>query len=203
MPKSVDGMLRLKPDHRRALLSVEGVRIFARRGIGRASHAEIAELGGVSVATVFKYFPTREDLVEDILRFIGGYHIDLFNNVLEASDHSETLPIIYDYVQALQNTAEDEPEYVKVWLEWAMSTRKETWSIYCELNDVLLSSLARQIEKAVKRGELTKSIPVKDRARVLMSSVRDLLSQNYLPEGKPRGFNSIAHRTVKYSLGLI
>ncbi|EMQ43494.1 hemagglutinin/protease regulatory protein [Vibrio cholerae O1 str. NHCC-006C] len=41
--------------------------VFAKRGIGRGGHADIAQ---VSVATVFNYFPTREDLVDDVLNFV-------------------------------------------------------------------------------------------------------------------------------------
>ena len=43
------------------------IEVFSRRGIGRAGHAEIAEQAKVSVATVFNYFNTREELVDEVL----------------------------------------------------------------------------------------------------------------------------------------
>ncbi len=44
--------------------------VFAKREIGRGGPADIAEIAQVSVATVFNYFPTREDLVDDVLNFV-------------------------------------------------------------------------------------------------------------------------------------
>ena len=67
MPIAVDGRRRLAPEERKRLLLNDAVEVFAARGIGRGGHTEIAEMGGVSVATVFNYFNTREDLVDAVL----------------------------------------------------------------------------------------------------------------------------------------
>ena len=72
MPVAVDGRRRLPPKERKRLLLDYAIDVFASRGIGRGGHTEIAELGGVSVATVFNYFNTREDLVNDVLNDVDG-----------------------------------------------------------------------------------------------------------------------------------
>ena len=48
------------------------MRVFARRGLGAARHAEIAKEAGVSVPAVFFYFPTREELVTAV--FASAQH---------------------------------------------------------------------------------------------------------------------------------
>lgn len=58
---------RLNPEKRKLQLLEIGIEVFARRGIGRGGHADIADIAQVSVATAFNYFPTREDLVDDVL----------------------------------------------------------------------------------------------------------------------------------------
>ncbi len=58
---------RLSPQKRKLQLMEIALEVFATRGIGRGGHADIAEIAQVSVATVFNYFPTREDLVDDSL----------------------------------------------------------------------------------------------------------------------------------------
>lgn len=64
---------RLSPEARRDQLMECAVEVFSRRGIGRAGHAEIAEQAKVSVATVFNYFNTREDLVDEVLTEIEAF----------------------------------------------------------------------------------------------------------------------------------
>jgi AcrR family transcriptional regulator len=64
---------RLSPGARRAELMACALAVFARRGLGEARHAEIAAEAGVSVATVFVYFPTREALVDAVLDEVDGF----------------------------------------------------------------------------------------------------------------------------------
>lgn len=61
---------RLSPQKRKLQLMEIALEVFATRGIGRGGHADIAEIAQVSVATVFNYFPTREDLVDDVLTHV-------------------------------------------------------------------------------------------------------------------------------------
>src|SRR5216684_6885279 len=76
MPKPIAKRRRARPldrPERRTLLLECALRVFARRGIGAARHAEIAREAKVSVPTVFFYFPTRDALVaavvEEVARF--------------------------------------------------------------------------------------------------------------------------------------
>ena len=41
----------------------EGFRLFSERGIERVTSAEVAEASGVSRATLFRYFPSKQELV--------------------------------------------------------------------------------------------------------------------------------------------
>jgi len=58
---------RLDPSERRPQLLQCAIRVFARRGLGGAHHAEISREARVSIPTVFFYFPTREVLVMAVL----------------------------------------------------------------------------------------------------------------------------------------
>ena len=57
------GLRERKKQRTRELLSETARRLFAERGFERVSIAEIALAAEVSEATVFNYFPTKEDLV--------------------------------------------------------------------------------------------------------------------------------------------
>jgi AcrR family transcriptional regulator len=57
------GLRERKKQQTRQLLERTARRMFAERGFERVSVAEIARAADVSEATVFNYFPTKEDLV--------------------------------------------------------------------------------------------------------------------------------------------
>jgi AcrR family transcriptional regulator len=57
------GLRERKKQRTRELLTETARRLFAERGFERVSIAEIARAADVSEATVFNYFPTKEDLV--------------------------------------------------------------------------------------------------------------------------------------------
>src|SRR6516165_949039 len=57
------GLRERKKQRTRELISDTARKLFAERGFERVSVAEIARAAEVSGATVFNYFPTKEDLV--------------------------------------------------------------------------------------------------------------------------------------------
>lgn len=53
---------------RRAEIAEAAVRLWAERGFDRTSVAEVAESVGVSKGTLYLYFPSKQALLEDVLR---------------------------------------------------------------------------------------------------------------------------------------
>jgi AcrR family transcriptional regulator len=59
------GLRERKKQQTRSAIAAAALQLFAERGFDAASVAEVARAADVSVATVFNYFPTKEDLVYD------------------------------------------------------------------------------------------------------------------------------------------
>ena len=57
------GLRERKKQQTRQLIAAKALALFAERGFGGVTVAEVAREANVSEATVFNYFPTKEDLV--------------------------------------------------------------------------------------------------------------------------------------------
>lgn len=200
MPVAVDGRRRLQPEERRRLLLTYAVEVFALRGIGRGGHTEIAEMGGVSVATVFNYFKTREALVEAVLEDVERFMISLAEEVYAQEENP--VHAIRAHIKAFLNACEEHPSYVKVWLEWSASVREETWPSYLEFQNRLLDMIAKQVEKGVKSGSMESGLAPKERARWALGNAQMLVSMVFDPNGKPRGMEKMVERGFDHILGM-
>ena len=65
------GLRELKKEQTRQLIADTAWRLFAERGFDRVSVAEIARAAQVAEATVFNYFPCKEDLFYSRLESFG------------------------------------------------------------------------------------------------------------------------------------
>jgi AcrR family transcriptional regulator len=67
-PSKAEGHLSAKKARTRREILANAIALFLRSGVRQATAAEIAAAAGVSVATLFNYFPTRSDLAEAWVR---------------------------------------------------------------------------------------------------------------------------------------
>jgi len=201
MHGQADQRKRLDPSERKRLLMDDAIKVFARRGIGRGGHTEIAQLSGVSVATVFNYFNTREILVEEVLDEVEQFLIDLSLSALKVGQTAEeTLnSCISTFIEACHH----HPDYIKIWLEWSSSVREDTWPRYLKFQEHVLSLIETQIHKAIERGELNDGLPPIDRARWALGNAHMLVSMVFSPDTKDESeIRSLVARGFAHILGI-
>ncbi|MDG3088972.1 TetR/AcrR family transcriptional regulator [Vibrio hannami] len=146
---------RLSPQKRKLQLMDIALEVFARRGIGRGGHADIAEIAQVSVATVFNYFPTREDLVDEVLHHVVRQFSGFLNETIDTSIHSrENLENIASQIIEL---VRQDCHWLKVWFEWSASTREEVWPLFVSLNKNSSLLLESMFQKAIEQGEISEA----------------------------------------------
>ncbi|KLV06250.1 LuxR family transcriptional regulator [Photobacterium aquae] len=144
---------RLSPEKRKEQLLDFAIDVFARRGIGRAGHADIAEMANVSVATVFNYFPTREALVEQVLNEIEEqFRLMLTENLNNETSFKEQLTQIC--YRLIDEVIEDK-DWVKVWFEWSTSVRDEIWPHFINKNKKHFTYITEQFDNAGLSGALS------------------------------------------------
>ncbi len=136
---------RLSRTKRRQQILAFALVAFARDGIGRAGHTQIAELAGVSVPTVFKYFPTRTALVGAVL---GKVERHLLKLVREA--HGDA-PSVHDafhaHIHAWMQLTREETDIFKIWLEWSASIRDDVWPRYLKFEGRVLEILVQTLDR--------------------------------------------------------
>ena len=144
---------RLSPEKRKEQLLNFALDVFARRGIGRAGHADIADMANVSVATVFNYFPTREALVEEVLTQVEQHFKAMVDENL-ASDQpfeQQLTAICYHLIDEVV----EQKDWLKVWFEWSTSVREDIWPHFVSSNQDNFSKIAEKFEQANLPGNLS------------------------------------------------
>lgn len=192
---------RLNPSQRKRLLMEHAIKVFSRRGIGRAGHTEIAQIAGVSVATVFNYFKTREALVEEVLEEVESFLIKLSNQALKKSrEPEETLEAC---ISTFLDACHQNPDYIKIWLEWSSSIREDIWPMYLAFQERLLELLTVQISFAINNDILEAGLPALDRARWALGNLHMLVSMVFSPDGTdPDEIRSLVNRGFRHILGI-
>ncbi|MCC7410566.1 MAG: TetR/AcrR family transcriptional regulator [Gammaproteobacteria bacterium] len=163
---------RLRPAARRAELLGHALAVFARRGLGRAGHAEIAAAAGVAVSTVFVYFPTRADLVDAVLD-----EVDRFQTELARSIHARAAPaseLVLDHIRAFTAAVATHPDHARVWLDWSTAIRDEVWPRYLRFQDGIVAIITVTLQRGQREGDIHPSVDTDAEARLIVGSAHML-----------------------------
>lgn len=163
---------RLPPDERRAQLLAIAIDVFAERGLGAARHAEIAERAGVSVSTVFVYFPTRDELVRDVLDAVAGFFLGLLE-----SAHGQQRPcaqILREIGQRFLELLRTHRSHVLVWLEWGSAVREDVWPAYRAFTERAVALTRRTLERGQREGSVAPDADTESLARLFASSSQSI-----------------------------
>ncbi|KEY91579.1 transcriptional regulator [Candidatus Photodesmus blepharus] len=143
---------RLSPQKRKLQLMEIALKVFAKRGIGRGGHADIAEIAQVSVATVFNYFPTREDLVDDVLNHVVRQFSNFLSDNIDLDIHAKEN--LRNITSEMVHLVIRDCHWLKVWFEWSASTRDEVWPLFVSTNRTNQMLVQNMFVKAIDRGEV-------------------------------------------------
>jgi TetR/AcrR family hemagglutinin/protease transcriptional regulator len=191
---------RLPPEERKAQLLATALEVFARRGFGRAGHAEIAEAAGVAVSTVFLYFKTRETLLDAVLSEVGRFYYELALRV-----HQQEKPcrqILVDHRLAFHESVESHPHHARLALDWSTAMREELWPRYIEFTDRLVENHIRTIRRGQAEGDVPQSVDPETSARMLIASAQ-MTAQQRLAGANPETVDRMALLFIDAALGRV
>ena len=131
---------RLSPEARRQQLIELSMAVFAKDGLERAGHGDIAKLANVSTATVFNYFPTREDLVEAVLEEIRESIRGMFQLMGNGTMGVGIMVAGFDHL------IETNPNLVKTFLRWSVAFGDSNRKAFLDFQDELLSEISSRLK---------------------------------------------------------
>lgn len=138
---------RLSPEQRRTQLLSAAITAYAEQGVERAGHGDIAKLTRASTATVFNYFPTREALTDAVLKHVSQ---SIFNTVTLSDDKTGlgAVDILSELLSGFNALIDNDPDIVKVMLNWSVSFGPSVRPQYMIFQDRVLSELHKDLGKA-------------------------------------------------------
>lgn len=158
---------RMSPEHRREQLVAAALAVFAENGLRAATHSDLADQVGVSVPTVFHYFPTKDALSAAVLAEVSRFLFDeiIQNSIVDGDKASDSISaILLNFCDAIDS----HPNHIRVWLEWSVSIREGNWQFYLQFYNHSVD----KIRDILLRGQLEKSvvdrIDPEDAARVVV-----------------------------------
>jgi TetR/AcrR family hemagglutinin/protease transcriptional regulator len=179
-PASRNVRRRLSPAARRAQLLGCALEVFAERGLGRAGHARIAEAAGVSVPTVFHYFPTREALVDAVLDQVEAFFMGLARETY--AQEGGTRDRLVAHGLAFLDAVDSHPSHIRVWLDWSTAIRDHVWPRYLAFQEQLVALVAEAIEAGRRRGELPARVEPTATARLFVGNAHMAAVMRFAPE---------------------
>ena len=183
---------------RRALLLRCAMRVFARRGLGAARHAEIARVARVSVPTVFVYFPTRKALVRAVLEEVARFFTEMAETVHSKSEPAPDL--ILRHLRAFADAVDTHPDHTRVLLEWSTALRDEVWPLFLRFQEKIIALIGRTIRRWRLETASNRDPEAEDDARMIAATGYVLVQMKVakLPNARIERF---LHTLVRDTLG--
>ena len=150
---------------RRAAILEAAQGCFVRKGFHATSTAEISQAAEISVAGLYQYFPSKDDLIVALVERELDVNLRLVSQLLEAPDF---LAAIADLMHTFAKSA-DLAAGARLRLEiLAEATRNPAVAAALERSDArLLAELVRAVERAQARGQIDPALAPEDVALFL------------------------------------
>tara|TARA_R110000868_G_scaffold226080_4_gene478538 strand:+ start:3522 stop:4100 length:579 start_codon:yes stop_codon:yes gene_type:complete len=170
-------------ERRKALLA-SAIAIFARDGLGYARHAEIAKHAGVALATAFHYFPTRAQMVEDVLAEVGTFFIrDVMQPIHD--EQPATPDAILAVLMRFSDTIDSNPGHAQIWLEWSTAVHKDIWPSYLAFHRTMTTGIADIVAAGIATGTIRPGLLPLDVARIVVGMAHPIAHMKF--SGSSRG----------------
>jgi AcrR family transcriptional regulator len=194
-------MARLTHERRHQQILDTAIQVFAKSGFRGTTTKQLAKAAGVSEATIFLHFPSKEALYEEILEELLQGQRSLTGLLEEAAD-APLAEVAEHLSAAFMEQHRKGSDLVRLALFSALERRPLGRRIAAQHIGGPVKSLVRLIERAQARGEVRADLDPQMAARALDSVlihqiiVRELLGKDHVTARDMQGYVDIWLRGV-------
>lgn len=168
----------MSPEARRQQILMCAVDVFAKQGIEKATHADIAKLAGVASPTVFHYFPTIDDLQLDVIKEVRRFLLEGF--VIVRTDVDAPVHLrVEDMLSSFAKSVDTDRNYVTIWLEWSGSTKGHIWELYKEFYTATTVALRKLLLEGRADNSIKPSLQASDAARIILGMAHTIAHMRF------------------------
>jgi len=137
---------RLHPDKRREQLLACALQAYAENGVERAGHGEVAKLAGVSTATVFNYYSTREILTNAVFEDVRSTMRAIF--IKENNSQVSRREIVMELGRKFDGFVDEYPSKASVFLNWSAAFGPNVRGQFLEFQDEMLNFIQKDLRSS-------------------------------------------------------
>lgn len=168
---------RMPPEDRRAQLLECAIRVFARRGLSRGGHAEVAAEAEVAVPTVFSYFRTRGELLEAVLEKVVHYYEQMADRHYRPDNPSPRA--LLDFALAFAASVESDRDLSTVLLDWSTAVRSEIWPMFLDFHRGMVARIEGTIVRGQRQGSIAADLDANNAALIIIGSAHLVVQMKF------------------------
>lgn len=188
---------RMTPEARKANLLQGLLHVCAAKGLGEAYHSDVAEWAGVSVPTMFHYFPSKDLMVEAATREVYRF---LIEEVVEPhfEEPENAANSIINILMAFCDAIDTHPDYIRVWLEWSVAIRGELWNNYLEFYNAALRGVRVVLLRGLRDGSIAKGVNLDVASRVIVGGAHMITQMRFAGSDRDQVYDTVTSLVQSY-----
>lgn len=188
---------RMSPEARKAHLLQGLLHVCAAKGLGEAYHSDVAEWAGVSVPTMFHYFPSKEQMVDEVTTEVYRFLIaEVVEPHFEEPENAATS--IVNILMAFCDAIDTHPDHIRVWLEWSVAIRGDLWTKYLEFYHAALRGVRVVLLRGLRDGSIVKDVNLDVASRVIVGGAHMITQMRFAGSDRQQVFETVTSLVQGY-----
>lgn len=153
-------------------------KVFAERGFSGATMQEIAKVAGISAGAIYRYFPSKEALIEALNRDGRMAQAAVVEGIRMRGDTAAVLTGLADtFFRRLEDPQEFMSECIELELASEARRNDEIRKTLTDGYDAMISSFTAVIRKGQAEGAISKAVDAESVARIMVAAFEGLTMQ--------------------------